>query len=678
MGTSTGSSDGTTLTRLFQQNITVLTALDPSGYFAKQYNKILNVFLCTNILPSMYDFSGDAESFSILKEYLETFVSQNINSEDKDIANAATQIRDILAQEDADKFLRDSISMLKEISSATQEALALPLIANKWLLKFNEQYPKWSKAGSVFGGLLINGIAVLSVMNLMSAYKSWDKLTTQQKTQVILNTVQMGLQIVAAIVKRGVRIYAIFQPKGGITAWQRMGAVGRILYEGEAEQLERGLWRISNKTAQWLGDTKGVSIERKEFAVFQEKGALADLSEYELTTTEKILGRNLDEFIATRVGALFLIAGITMSIWGIAAGDKGIELAADIANLASGALFLFSEVGGWLIAGGAIAEEGLMASIIAFAGPLGVLAAFVGVGLMIYQLFKKYPNPIKAFVEKYVKPAGFYVESACKSIDYVMPYDKNGLLMLGFSLCIGQQCLSCNPDGSINLKSSQALPDSVWQVQTDSSGMSQIATITKKDPDKGIQGLLMSLMKDYSITFQPKMSSESTDIITQTWLSAPKGDAKTTDNGKNLVSLPIAFQPVFPDSNGKYRPSNANGWMRHSGAGVNFTQSDIDNVLTLVISGLAPNFMKMKDISFVLNSIPDPVQSFGLGFGILPSTPITYSLVGVLPDFLTFDSKLGKIQPNGKTASTPLNQQFAIEATNSLGHQSVTFNIIVK
>ncbi len=69
MAVNTGSNDGTTLSRLLQQNVSVLTALDPSGYFARQYTQTINIFLATNILPSMFDFSGDSSSFDIMQEY---------------------------------------------------------------------------------------------------------------------------------------------------------------------------------------------------------------------------------------------------------------------------------------------------------------------------------------------------------------------------------------------------------------------------------------------------------------------------------------------------------------------------------------------------------------------------------------------------------------------------------
>ncbi|MBF0143815.1 MAG: hypothetical protein HQL59_10220, partial [Magnetococcales bacterium] len=117
MMVNTGSSDGTTLARLFQQNITVLTALDPSGTFAQYYNKTINTFMASNILPSMYGFSGDADDFSLIKEYLQTFVNQNLQSEDAQIAAAANQLQAILGQDDSEAMLKASIEALVSFSN---------------------------------------------------------------------------------------------------------------------------------------------------------------------------------------------------------------------------------------------------------------------------------------------------------------------------------------------------------------------------------------------------------------------------------------------------------------------------------------------------------------------------------------------------------------------------------
>jgi len=693
MAINTGSNDGTTLSRLFQQNASVLTALDSSGFFARQYTQTINIFLTTNILPSMFDFLGDSSSFDVIKAYLQQFVQNNLNNEDQAIAQAAAQIQTILQDQDADQILHNSIDALRAISQAIQDTLALPYVANNFVKWFSTNYPKFSTIANLFGSVLIGGLTGLGVFNLISDFKSWDKLTAAQKTQLILDTVQFGLQIVAAVVKRGIRIYAIFSVDG-LTAAQRAGAVSRIIGTGESGVLDQGLLKIGNSTARWLADTEGtigkiaVTDQGVATAVLVNS---ADVAAEDASWAARIFGRNLDEFIATRIGPVFILAGIGLSIYFIANGEGGIALASDVINIVGGALMLFATLGEWAVAGGLIAAEGVMATIISVAGPLAILAALAGIGLMIYEMFQKPPDPVQEFVDDYAQPAGFAVSAQSSSIDYAVPYgnpDQKGLLMIGFSLSAGSQCLLANADGSISLGNATALPNCVWVCQTDGLGMSQIITVVQPDTTKPPVPVLLSLMDDNTVSFQPAMAPPSPSggntpaagigpkVLTQTWLSAPVGNATLTSSGGYLASMQLTLRAVPPDATGNYAPSQANGWLVQTGRGVGINSSS-GTTFTLRMSGMAPNYMRMVNLQFLLNSTPSIQQTYGPAFGVYPSTPSVYSVTGTLPSFLTFSTETGAFTPNGTTASAALQTTNSIAASNALGSASASFQITV-
>lgn len=691
MSINTGSGDGTTLSRLFQQNVAVLTALDPSGFFAQRYTSTLNTFLATNILPSMFGFTGDATSFDLIKEYLQTFVQNNINNEDQQIAAAAAQIATILQDKDADQILHDSIEALRAISSAIQDSLALPYVANEWTEWFSTNYPRFSGLSNLFGSLLISGITGLAVYNLFTEFKSWDKLSPVERANLIVDTVQLGLQVVAAVVKRGVRIYAIFDVSG-MTATQRVAAVTKIILSGEADQLDQGLVKIGNSTARWLGDTEG-TIGR--FAV-GDQGALTAVlvtdttaAAEEASWTAKIFGSNLDEFIATRIGPLVILAGIGFSIYSIAKGESGLALASDILNIVGGSLMLLATLGGWAIAGGLIAETGFMATIIAGAGPLAILAALAGVGLMLYELFKTPADPVDQFVTDYARPAGFVVGGRASSLDYATPFinpDQAKLLMIGFSLSADGKTLRVNPDGSIQLGAVTTLPNCVWLASTDGLGMSTVCTVAQPDETKPPVVLYLSMMSDHTVSFQPSMpppksspavAATAPTVVTQTWLSSPQGNATLASDGKHMVSLPLRFSPILPDKKGNYAPSQASGWLALAGTGV-VVSDQAGTTFTLAMSGMAPNFMTMVDLNFILDSTPSTQQTYGPTFGIVPSTPATYDREGApLPTFLGFSKQTGAFTPNGQKATPASKTNNTISATNPCGTASAPFTITV-
>jgi hypothetical protein len=696
MGMNTGSSDGTALSRLFQQNATVLTALDPSGYFARQYTTTLNIFLATNILPSMFGFLGEATSYDVIEQYLEQWVQQNLHNEDQQIAEAAAQIQLVLQDQQQAKLLHDSIEALRALSGAIQDTLELPYVANSWVKWFQESYPQYARYANLFGSLLLGGVVGLAVYNLFTAYKSWDQLSESERAQVITDTTQLGLQIVAAVVKRGVRIYAIFGVDG-MVATQRAAAISNILVTGEAEVLEKGLVKIGNTTARWLADTEGTigKIEATNSGVMTPLLAnSATAAAEEATWAAKVMGRNLDEFIATRVGPIFILAGIGFSSYCISQGEEGISLAVDALNIVSGSLMLFATIGGWAIEGGLIAAEGMMATIIAIAGPLAVIAALVGVALMLYELSKKPPDPVEEFVDGYAKPAGFYLSAEDSAIDYATVYanpDQAGLLMIGFSLSSNAGALCCNADGSIGAAATPtALPSCVWEASTDGLGMSQIVTVAQPDAARPPVTLFLSLMSDGSVSFQPQLPptaraaaraaavGNGPAVVTQTWLGAPQGKATLTRSGAFLASLPLTFQPVLPDARGNCAPAQASGWLRATGSGVKHDAGG-GTTFTLTMSGMAPNYMSMVDMRFLLGSTPSSQQSFGPSFAVYASTPATFACTGStpLPAFLTFSPQNGALVPNGQPASAAIEAAYVVTASNALGTAQASFRLTV-
>ena len=676
----TGSNDGTTLSRYFQQTVTVLTALDPSGYFAQQYIGTLNTFLATNILPSMYGFNESAADFDLIQAYLQTFVDQNIDNEDQQIAEAAAQIQSILDDDNADEILHTSIQALGTISDLVNDTLALPYVANNFVSWFTKTYPKFARYADVFSGLFVGGVAALAIFNLIREFKSWDQLDDAERAEVVLDTAQLGLQIVGGVVKRGVRVYAIFSAEGGLTGGQRAAAMGRVLLTGDAEALDESLVQISNTAARYIGDTAGtvgVAAEIGETTALLDNEVVAGVEE--ASWAVKIFGKNFNELITTRIGPLFILAGIGLSLYFIIEGASGISLASDIVNIISGSLMVFATIGSWAVEFGYVAGESVMATVISFAGPLAIVAALAGVGLMLYELFKTPPDPIKEFVDQYVRPAGFYVPYKASSIDYAYPYadtDNNDLMMLGFTLSTSKGALRCNNDGTITAGGTGFLPDYVWQSSTDGVGMSTIFTVAQPDSSKPPVLLKLSLMSDNSVSFAPPMkpaSAEETEgavtVVTQTWLSNATTKAKVTDDDEDLVSLGLTFQPVLPDSDGNYAPSQAAGWLVQSGSGVAVDgASSSATHFTLDMSAIAPNYMAMADLSFTLDGKPLITESYGPSFGVLPSTPLVFTDGGAAdyPDFLTFDPSTGSFSPNGQRAATAWQSNNRITATSDL------------
>jgi hypothetical protein len=204
----------------------------------------------------------------------------------------------------------------------------------------------------------------------------------------------------------------------------------------------------------------------------------------------------------------------------------------------------------------------------------------------------------------------------------------------------------------------------VWQSQTDGLGLSRIVTLIQPDPAKPPAAVWLSLMDDYSISFQPALPPPGSPtpygpviggrkIITQTWLSAPAGQPKLTGTGGFLASISLTFRPVFPDGNGNYAPSQAEGWLAQTDTGVAFNQT-AGATFTLQMSAMAPNYMRMVNLDFLQGSTPSTAQTYSPAFGVPPSTPLTYSATGGLPAFLGFSPRPAHLRQTGRRPPPPI------------------------
>lgn len=675
MSMSTGSNDPTALSRMFQQNISVLTALDPTGYFSKKYLETINVFMATNILPIMFGFHGDSMDPDMIQIYLQQFVDNNLDSEDQAIKAAAQQIQAILQEKDADQLLAGITQILVSTSSAIDDALSFPLVAQNFLNAFKLAYPKLSSVAGVLCPLVIGGITALNCMMLIKGFTGWKNLNDEEKAELITDASQLGLQLIAAVLKRGVKIYSLFDPEVGLTAWQRFAGVSEIMLKGDSE-LTEGLARISNATARWIGDAKMTTVTIFEGSEF-ESVMLVETAEVEaedVSMLVKVFGKNMDEFIGTRITPLFILGAIGFSIYSIIEGENTLEEVSDIINIVGGSLMLVSI--GFTAAG--------FTTLATVAGGFAVVAALAGIGIMIYEMFQTPPDPVQEFVDQYVKPAGFYVSAADSSIDYVTAYpdpNQGNLMMLGFSLGSNGQFLSVGSNGNISLVSNNSgTPATTWQVLTDGLGISKIFTIIQPDTTQPPVVAYLTLMNDDSISFQQGATTQANPSIkTQRWLSVPQGNATLASGTEYLSSLNLLLQPVIPDASGNYEPSNATGYMVQQSTGVVYSETGTGTNFTLNMSGIAPNYISMKDIKFIEGTTPDSSEVYSPVFGTpFVSTPCSFSITPALPSFLQFSTDSGAIQPNGQQIpSTPSTTSETLSITNALGTEQVKFSIDV-
>lgn len=657
--------DKTMLTRLVEQNISVLHALDSSGYFARKYIEALHVALSTTIFLQLIDFKGVLVDFNLIKLYLQKFVEKNINSTDTKIKEQAQKLKQMLDEEVKTHFIENSVKQIRHIATTINAANSFGRVATEFVTWFEKNCPKFRGFGKVFGGMLLSGLAGFAMNNLLGPYKDWNKLTAAQKAELVTNTLQLGLQVVSAIAKRGVQLYAVFNA-GGMTNWQRVGAMAWTTLGGKPEALARGMTKISNAMARYVaGGSAGI---RAGAAAAEEASLLA-----------RVMGPSLTKFIATKIGPLFVLAGIAFSIYNLTKGGSTLEIIAEVLALVSGALTLLAMFGGW-----ALASIGISAAFISvfipIVGALAVIAALAGMALGLYLMFQKPPNPLKQFVDDYANPAGLAMRARCSAIDYAVPYyytdqSQQNLMMLGARLGSDGKVTTAKSDGSITLGTADNHAATVWNTETNGLGMTQFSTLI--DKGKGLVWQYLSVLDDNTLAFQDRSTKEMpvTKVKTQYWVAEATGDATVTPQNQ-LKAMPLVLQPVHPNNKGEFLPANKKKFLAVDGSSVKLVDSG-GTTWTLTMAGRAPAAMTIVNI--VLLKGTQPATSFSPVLGQAGSNPMTFSLKsGTLPSFLSLDSATGEITVTGTPDTTMTATSYTLVAKNALGSTEAPFTIEVK
>lgn len=681
---SGGSGDGMTLTRMIQQNVSVLTALDESEFFVKKYVEAINTFLSTNILINMFDYAGDAASFDLISSYLKNIFEKYINSSDEKISKALSDLKDILDKEGMDVMIREAIEIVNSIAETTQDIMAFPYIAKRFVAVLEQKHPNLHGCGELFGTIIMGGLSGLAIFNMLSVCKSWNELSEAEKAELIVAATDLGIQMIAAVVKRGVRIYAIFKADN-LSAGERAFGISKIAFKGGAVEMESGLIKIGNNFSRWLADTEGTY---GKFMMLDSTGAMASMivrtSEAEAKWVVRVFGRNLEEFVATRLGPMMILASIGFSIYNLTQKLSSLETAAEALNIASGALMLFAIAGEWAISAGIVAAGGILAGVISAAGFLGIVLAIVGIVVMICEIFSSPVSPVDAFIEAYARPNGLALQQQCGSLEYAIPYSdksRKDLMMLGFQLTFSDMRKNnVKKTWKVSTESSLELTDNatytsecIFHTTVDETGKAKIFTVAKEGNDKKV-AVYLSLLNDGSIKF---CKEDQKNVKTKWWFSDTIFVGLDSEK-KYFQNAMLSLQAAVKKDTGYERA----GYIIYKNDRVSYNDEFESLPLLIEMNPMAPEAMSMKDLKFTYGKTQYEGLKFGPSFDVPPSSPCKFTLSGNHKEkalqFLSFSSETGSITPiKDKMPEERFKIQMKIEAANDVGSTKASFIIEV-
>jgi hypothetical protein len=422
--------------------------------------------------------------------------------------------------------------------------------------------------------------------------------------------------------------------------------------------------KLNNSFGKWIiGDDSDPGAWKRGVVVEDSASTAADVGleadRPSPSVVEKIFGRNLDEFLAQRIAAFVAVVFLVISIVdAVDAGDP-LERMADGWMAAAAGLDLIAAVAGWALGAAEIGTIGgfAVASICSAIGFLGILAALVGVAILLYMIFKPQQNPVQQFGSDYARPAGFFMPYGSE-IDYFNGYTQGGTepARLGCSFVVdasAETVLSVASDGTTVDAAAQSFSyNSVFVISTNGTGQSRVIALVQNSSG-GLQTKALTWAADNTVSFQSSLKPTDTNYDTQLWSigmqASPQMDGSFPAAASFLVTAWGTTSALV-----------WNGTKLVLGSGPNWTIRQEP----MAPAGLSMNNIKLYTFSRGQSFRPRLTQDGSL--------PQTWSVEPALPSFLQLDTAGGRISQTTTTQDLPVTSStpYTISVTNGVGAAS--------
>jgi hypothetical protein len=657
--------DGSEFTLRVQRTVALLNVLDPSSYFSQQYGYILQLFQVANLLPQFFDYSADIKDFNFaLKQVLDKFIATYLNSPDPQMAAAAQALNQALQQEGQQVLVSKMLEVLRSSNNAIAGLYSWANLA----VTFETRAAKvFSSLPAIVSRLVMLGTAGLMISMFATGKVEWSNLSTLEKAGIITNAVGTLAQVTVLLVRRGVAFAAIWET--GI-AGTGLRAGFRLFFRSDL--ITKAQKTVSGSFAWILETGKGrAELEMLDMGVLMGRraGGLGARTDSALV---KLFGRNLNQFMATRLGAALAIVGVVMSAIELSKGGDSLETATNALFVASSGLELISVLGAWAIGTSTAAIGGLaISSILACISVVGVIALVAGVILMAILMSRPQKSPMEQFVEN----AGRFYMPGKTNIDYFEVYQPQGTPQLsGVSVSVDgdtKRCLSIAAEGTLRQATFDATGSTALYLKVDGQGYAQFGA-----PLTDAQGKPTLLVLGLDAKGNLGAFSGTDDVMKDQktrWVAELQGDGEFqtgSDGNSYLHAASFKFYNA-----GLFAATGARRYLQAAG-NTGWTTSDGNGAtvkLTMVVT--APADLHMSDVLWYTFE-HDESQAPSLG---LPgSEPRTWSIRPDLPKGLTFSKDTGTVAMEpGVDVPPAASATYQLTVKNAAGQASATFSLAI-
>lgn len=656
------SNDGSLYTQQLNRGLALLNALDTGGFFAEQLVSTLRAFNLSSLLPQLADYGANVDDFRYAVDSIfRAFVDEYINSTDPKMREAAENLKKNGDQETIDKLLE----IMRETSMTSSGLFQWTSFA----MRFEKNCQKvFSKLAKGMSDLFLMAMASYTMCLLFGGGVKWSDLTGTQKAMIIGNGTIMFSQMTWMVVKRGMKVPLMFAPGTNPTGWTRFKAFfksprgGEALARGEIEQIQ-GLkgWLMGRSEASMAnGDAMRI--------LFSEGAENEALLQKGLSKTERIFGRNLQEFMATRIGAVLSVVGIVFSAIGLSRAEDPLETAYEALFLTASIFEFFATAGAWACQALAIETIGgfAVSSLCTLASVCGAVAFVAGAVLLCILLFGHHDSPIVTFAKK---KAGVYYKPKKYDIDDLQQYqpldqDQRTGVTISTHATHGK-VMTINDEGHIDCDKYDGTGRSAFYLSVDEFGLASFgAPIVRQDGSKVMRVLGVD-EGDSLVATTSNIDPEAVQL--QQWVAEPVADGVYNKSGDNSYLQGGTFTfynlSIFKRTGKKAYLEYKDKWQL----------SDTAEHINISMVVTEPEGLSMANIrwhSSEYNMFQSPVLQ------VLGSRVRKWCITPTLPEDLSFDDTSGQVSmKQGQRAKPFARSSFTIMVLNGVGGDETIFDL---
>ncbi|MFP5415502.1 MAG: hypothetical protein ACLGHZ_01285 [Actinomycetes bacterium] len=655
--------DGSEFTQRVQRTTALLNVLDTSSYFTQQYAYVLQLFQVASVLPQMMDYTADLTKFSYaVKQIVDKFVEQNINSQDPKMREAAEALRKEATEDLVGKILQ----VLRQTNASMAGLFNWTTLAAQFQSKVAQVFSHIPQI--VCMGIFLGAVGLL-VNYFLTGKVNWDDIPREEQVLIIFNGAGILAQFVKMLVVRGVAVGEVLAAGNGAWAKFKMFFSPSLMTKAESS-MATGFKGWLLQSVGGVEDTLDMLSMRMFFAEAAEAAALqAELQR--MSTIHKIFGRNLNEFLATRLGAALAAVGIVMSAILLAQSHEPLEIAANSLFLFASTLELIATAGLWATQAFGIAAIGGVAvgTIFAVVSVVGVIAMVAGAILIAVLMFRPQDTPVEKFAKE---KAGIFYMPKKTDIDYFQAYEPLGQQQRsGVSVAPRgdtAHCLAVDADGSLSQRPFDGTGHTALYLRTDELGRAQLGGPVVDD--KGARTLMVVALDAAGKLVAAQPTAATTTDPATLWRAEIQSEGtfeKDKDGTERLQSAPFLFYNdgwYTKTGQKRYIATSGTGWAAQDGSGTSLTISMVTT---------KPEFLSMKDVSWFTyehDMVASPV------LGVPGSPPRTWKLTPDLPTGLTFFPQTGAVAMNiGVDVPAAPQATYTLAVDNKVGQLATTFSL---